>query len=52
MQNINKLRRINLGLVKRALFTIQVRLNVRYLHCGKGKGIVSVRFPLRITVVY
>ena len=38
MQNINKKRQIDLGLVERALFTLQVRLKVRYLHCGKGQG--------------
>ena len=36
MQNINKKRGINLGLVKQALFTPQIRLKVRYLHCGSG----------------
>ena len=36
MHNINNKRRIDLGLVERALFTLQVRLKVRYLHCGKG----------------
>ena len=38
MQNINKKRQTDLGLVERALFTLQVRLKVRYLHCGKGQG--------------
>ena len=38
MQNINKKRQIHLGLVERALFTQQVRLKVRYFHCGIGQG--------------
>ena len=38
MQNINKKGRIDLGLVQQALFTLQVRLKVRYLHCGNGWG--------------
>ena len=34
MQNINKKRQIDLGLVEQTLFTLQVRLKVRYLQCG------------------
>ena len=34
MQNINKKQRIKLGLFKRALFMLPVRMKVRYLHCG------------------
>ena len=48
MQNINKKLRINLGLVKPPLFTLIVRLNVRYYYCGRDRGIVSVRFLLGI----
>ena len=38
MKNINKKRRINLCLVKLALFTLQERRKAIHLHCDKGYG--------------
>ena len=38
MDNIKNKRQIHLGLVKRALFTLQKRLKVIYLHCGNCYG--------------